>query len=391
MKIVMVSRYPQDPKKPRGGVESVTVNLANALAEMGGASVQVVTLEREISLVGETKSGGVQVRRLFRSRWPMMFDLSIGPSRRRLAAALNGIGPSIVHFHESWGLGAVPTPCAQVFTVHGFDSANLPADSGRFSWIRSQCWKLVEKRGFAAARHIISISPYVTRHLRKYTSAAIHEIDNPVDADFFSVERHEEPGRVLCVGWISPRKNTLMSVRAFAKASRAGHARKLIIAGSANDKQYLAQVQAEIASAGLGASVVFAGQLNRQQLKAELSLASVLLLPSLQENAPMAVSEAMAVGVPVITSNRCGMPYMVEDNRSGFLVEPQDETQIVEKLNRLLGDLELRREMGARGQKIAKERFHPSEVARRTLRVYQAAMGEGFQPCVVPVASRIGG
>ncbi len=376
MKIVMISRYPQQADKPRGGVEAVTVALANALAESGSDSVQVLTLERNQSTLGESTVSGIKVRRLLRSNWPFVLDLNFGPSRRRLAEAIEELEPSVVHFHETWGLGCIPTRGAQVFTVHGFDSANIPAGDGKFPWVRSKIWKLAETRGFARTKNIISISPYVTKQIRPYTCADIHEIDNPVDPGFFAVQRNEEAGRVLCVGWISPRKNTLGSVRAFAKAFHAGKAKKLVIAGTAPDKEYLATVQSEIAKEGLGANVEFPGQLDRQQLKAELARASVSLLPSLQENAPMAVSEAMAAGVPVITSNRCGMPYMVEDNKSGFLIEPADEPQIAERLTRLLGNAELRRSMAARSLEIAKERFHPTAVARKTMRVYQGIIDQ---------------
>src|SRR6185312_11247778 len=379
MKIILVSRYPQQADKPRGGIEAVTVILANALAECRGDSVQVMTLEREKSLLGQSKVGGMNVRRLRRSRWPLFLDINMGPSRRRLAAALREEEPAIVHFHETWGLGGIPMACPQVFTVHGFDSANIPAEAGRFPGLRSKLWKMVESKGFAKTKNIISISPYVTKQIRPYTDATIHEIDNPVDPDFFAVERKAEAGRVLCVGWINARKNTLGSVRAFAKAFKAGHARKLVIAGSAREQNYLDAVKAEIARESLEQHVEFLGQADRQKLKTQLGLASVLLLPSLQENAPMAISEAMAAGVPVIASNRCGMPYMVEDNRSGFLIEPDDVAQIADRLNRLLGSAELRRSMAARGREIAMARFHPAEVAQKTLRVYQS-LGEQSSP-----------
>lgn len=391
MKIVMVSRYPQQPAKPRGGVESVTVILANAIADLGEDSVKVVTLERDHSNLGDMKVAGMNVLRLPRSRWPQVLDMNMGPSRSRIKAAMKQLDPTIVHFHEAWGLGAIPAPCPQVFTLHGFDSANLIADEDRFSWIRSKLWRLAELKGLAQAKYMISISPYVTEQIRPHTKATIHEIDNPVDLGFFSIERKEEEGRVLTVGWISARKNTLMSVKAFAKSFHAGLARKLVIAGTSREEAYLASVKAEIAKQRLDDSVEFTGQLDRHQLKVELSRAAVSLLPSLQENAPMAVSEAMATGVPVITSDRCGMPYMVEDGKSGFLIEPDDEAQIVDRLNRVLGDAGLRRNLGARGQEIARSRFHPEEVARKTLRVYRSVLGErceSVEAAVVPHASR---
>lgn len=88
----------------------------------------------------------------------------------------------------------------------------------------------------------------------------------------------------------------------------------------------------------------------------------------------MGISEAMAAGVPVVTSNRCGMPYMVADGQSGFLVEPDDTADIARRLTQVLQDPALRESMGAAGRQIALERFHPDVVARRTREVYMQAI-----------------
>jgi glycosyltransferase involved in cell wall biosynthesis len=374
MKILFVSRYPERTDQPRGGVESVTVMLAEALAALDATEVHVLTLEHSTRERRSTNFGPVHVHRLPRSSWPMILDIHAGPGRRQLATVIDELAPDVVHFHETWGLGCVPTRCPQLFTVHGFDSANLPADAAKFSTVRSMIWRWAEKRGFAKTRHIVSISPYVTQQIRPHTSATIDEIENPVDRRFFEVQRREKPGRVLCVGWISARKNTLGSLRAFHRAFQLGAAQELIIGGTASDQEYLAMVKSEIARHGLDKQVHLVGQLNHHQLREELACASVLLLPSLQENAPMAVSEAMAAGVPVITSNRCGMPYMVEDGGSGFLVDPLRESQIADRLLQVLGDDALRSAMAVRSREIARARFHPSEVACKTMAAYERRM-----------------
>jgi glycosyltransferase involved in cell wall biosynthesis len=336
----------------------------------------VVTLDKHVPDTTIDQSNGVIIHRLHRSGWPQVVDIHAGPSRRRLELALREIDPDIIHWHETWGLGGIPVSCPQVFTIHGFDSANVLTEGRRFGWARSRLWKLVEARGFPRYRHIISISPYVRRQIEPLTESAIHDIDILVDSRFFSLLRREEHGRVLCVGWITPRKNTLMSVKAFGAALRAGCRGRLIIAGSTNDRDYDAEVKKTILSLGLTEHVEFAGQLNREQLAKELSRATLLLLPSLQENSPAAVAEAMAAGLPVITSNRCGMPYMVEDGKSGFLVDPLVESQVAEALIRLLQDNGLCRQMGSRARAIAEARFHPSNVAARTVRVYETVLRE---------------
>ena len=110
-----------------------------------------------------------------------------------------------------------------------------------------------------------------------------------------------------------------------------------------------------------------------ERIREELSQASVFALVSLEENSPMGIEEAMAAGVPVVTSNRCGMPYMVRHGESGFLVDPNDPVDIAYRLESILGDDVLREAMGKRSKTIAEDRFHPRIVARRTREVYLEA------------------
>ncbi|GMV98475.1 MAG: hypothetical protein AMXMBFR83_28250 [Phycisphaerae bacterium] len=116
------------------------------------------------------------------------------------------------------------------------------------------------------------------------------------------------------------------------------------------------------------------GVIDYGAILAELSQASVFALVSLEENSPMSIEEAMAAGVPVVASNRCGMPYLVRDGESGFLVNPHDPEEIARQLEQILEDEDLRIRMGTKGRQIALDRFHPEPVARRTREVYRQAV-----------------
>ena len=96
----------------------------------------------------------------------------------------------------------------------------------------------------------------------------------------------------------------------------------------------------------------------------------------------MAIAEAMAAGIPVIASNRCGMPYMIEDGRTGFLVDPESTEQIADRLVRLLASHELCCEMGEAGRRMALKRFHPLAVAEKTVAVYRQICGLNWKLCV---------
>jgi glycosyltransferase involved in cell wall biosynthesis len=88
----------------------------------------------------------------------------------------------------------------------------------------------------------------------------------------------------------------------------------------------------------------------------------------------MGIEEAMAVGVPVVTSNRCGMPYLVRHGETGFLVDPLDVEDVAEHLAAALRSPDLRQAMGDRCRTTARERFHPLAVAARTREVYRRAL-----------------
>lgn len=356
----------------------MTVILARALAQLGDLDVHVITLERNRPRMVVEQDGNVTVHRLPRSSWPEIIDIFTGPSRKRLIRYVRELRPDVLHTHETFGLALGRITVPHVFTVHGFDHANLLADSAKCAWARSRLWKVAERRGLRSHRHIVSITPYVRQMVEPLTNASIYDIDNPVDERFFRIIRQTEPGRILCVGWINERKNTLGSVEAFARiADRFAEAR-LVIAGEPKEEQaYFSQVKAAIQENRIRDRVELLGHISHVQLEQEMAKASVFLLPSRQENAPMAIAEAMAAGIPVIASNRCGMPYMVQEGETGFLIDPKSTEQIVDRLARLLGSEQLCREMAEAGRRVAMERFHPHAVAEKTRAVYRRICPNG--------------
>lgn len=371
MRIALFSRYPGDSERPKGGIESVTVVLAHALAQITDVDVHVVALEPRMPKVTVQRDRSVTVHRLPGSRWPQILDILVGPGRKRLIGYIRELNPDILHTHETYGLALGSISIPHVFTLHGFDHANLVADSARFAWMRSLLWRMVERRSIAAQKHIISITPYVRTMIEPLTRASIYDIDNPVDERFFEATGHTQLGRILCVGWVNARKNTLGSVEAFAQIAGRYPQARLVIGGEAKEAEYLERVRKSIERHGISEKVDMLGHVNHAQLMEELGKASVFLLPSRQENSPMAIAEAMAAGIPVIASNRCGMPYMVREGQTGLLIDPESTEQIAECMHQLLASPETARQMGQAGRRLAFERFHPRAVAEKTVDVYK--------------------
>ena len=288
---------------------------------------------------------------------------------------LDALQPDIVHYHETYGLVPGRMRIPSVFTVHGFDHLNVVADNERFARSRAFLWHHVERFGLARHRHVISIIPYVRAMIQPMTTAAIYDIDNPVDEAFFTIQRRERPGRLLYVGTICERKDTLAAVRAVAIAVKNSIPATLEIAGGPLEGPYFDKVNAFITDNHLEGCVTFLGHASPELVRQKLAEASALVLPSWQENAPMAIAEAMAAGVPVLSSNCCGMPYMVEEGETGYLVAPGDCVALADRISHLISNEPLRKRMGEAACATALQRFHPNIVATKTYHVYLKVAG----------------
>ena len=373
LRLAVVTQYPRDPDRPRGGVEAVSANLVRALARLPDLEVVVVTSEAGLARPEVETIDGTSIHRLpWTSR--RILREATGPGRKQMHRYLTGLRPDVIHSHDVYGLMVQGLPVPRVFTVHGFIHADTLVSGERLPRLRSWLWKILETRGWADQHHVISISPYVRERLTGYVRGRIHDIENPVGESFFDVERREEPGTVFCAGLIERRKNTLVLVEALARLRARGVWARLRLAGATREADYARRVIERIAASGLADHVDWLGSLTSAAVREELARASVFALVSLEENAPMGIAEAMAAGVPVLASDRCGMPYMVREGESGHLVDPLDVEGIADHLAALLGDPARARRMGEEGRTLARGRFHPDVVARRTLEVYREAL-----------------
>lgn len=147
---------------------------------------------------------------------------------------------------------------------------------------------------------------------------------------------------VLHVGAIQKRKNLSRLVRAFT-AMPPGW--RLVLAGSCGFGA--AEVLEEIARSPRRADIDLTGYVSPERLAELYSQASILAFPSLDEGFGMPVLEAMAYGLPVITSNRSALPEVAGD--AAILVDPLDEEQLAWALRELASNQELRLQLAQQG------------------------------------------
>lgn len=373
MRIAIVSPFPELPNIFQGGVEAVACVLAKGLNSVGNNDIHVIApTSKALSSIEERE--GLTLHWLPSGKLPGFMSYW-SCSRQRIHKLLRELNPDIAHFHgyAGWTLGY---DAPYVFTVHGIAERDTDHQGGRLVKLRRTVFAAVERLGRRRSPHTIVISPYVLDQIGSQIRGKRYAIENPVDGDVFEVRRNCQLPQVLYVGQINKRKNVAGLIKAFAVLKAQSPQATLRIVGELNHVNYVADCQRLVSEYGLHESVRFLGKADRAKLLDELSQAACLALVSRQETAPIIVEEAMAAGVPVVASKLCGLPYLIEHGRTGFLVDPDDHTQIAEAIKLLLSNAQLTNEMGERARTIARSRFHAHAVARRTLALYQEVLGE---------------
>lgn len=179
------------------------------------------------------------------------------------------------------------------------------------------------------------------------------------------------PGYILHVGTIEPRKNLGMLIEAYARVrSRAASPPRLVLAGAAGWRS--GEVFAQVESLGLGHDVEFLGWVPTEMLPALYHGAVFFVYPSLYEGFGLPPLEAMACGVPVVTSDTSALPEIVGD--AGLLIPPHDVPAWADAMVELLVDADRRAALSARGLARARA-FSWERAAGETLRVYHGAQG----------------
>jgi len=171
------------------------------------------------------------------------------------------------------------------------------------------------------------------------------------------------------IGALEKRKGHSMLLDALILL-RAGYGPfRCFIAGAGSQREQLA---AQVRELGLEGRVLLTGSVeDPRQL---LSALDVFVFPSLKEGLGVALMEAMACGVAPVASRVGGIPELIENGRSGLLVEPANPLEIARGLERVMGAPDVRRELGAAARARMVESFSMTAMAAQTIALYRACL-----------------
>ena len=198
----------------------------------------------------------------------------------------------------------------------------------------------------------VTISEFNRRYLAQRIPEAgaerlrvIHCGIEPAIMPFHVAGRESDPPLVLAVGRLDPIKGFADLVEACRDLRDRGTTFQCDIIG---DGPLRVDLQQRIDAAGLSGTVRLLGARKQEDVRGLLDRATIFVLPAVvtpqgdRDGIPVALMEAMASGAPVVSTRVSGIPELVEDERCGLLVEPNDPQSLADAMQRLLADRDLR-------------------------------------------------
>lgn len=171
---------------------------------------------------------------------------------------------------------------------------------------------------------------------------------------------------VLFMGRLGKRKGTYDLLPAFGRAIEKIPDLHLILGGDGD----VDEVRKMVSEMGLQEHVTVPGWISGDEKARIFKSCDIYVLPSYNEGLPGSILEAMAVGVPIISTPVGGIPEAVLENRNGFLINPGDVDTLYEKIVALGQNKDLRETMGMESQKIIKEKFEIKSIVGRLGEIY---------------------
>jgi glycosyltransferase involved in cell wall biosynthesis len=376
MTVGMLGPWPEASGPLGGGVEAVVATLAQSLAATPNVSVHVVTLGHPARTWSE---GALTISQVGLQRALRNVTFS-APDRLRLARAAWRLRPDIVHAHglPDYGYAATRLGVPHVVSVHGVPADEAPHVKGALNRFRWWTLSVRSTQCLVRARHLTVPTEYARERMRGQTHAAIHLVENPVDEEFFvNTNPASDPGPpiLLCVSRLIPLKRIEDVIDSFAHIVQQIPDVHLEIAG-AGDAAYTDEMRRRAAALPVPNRVRFLGFVEPQALAAVVRRARLLLHTSAQENAPVAIEQALAAGVPVVAAHVGGIPSIVRHGETGFLVPVGNAQGLAEHACTLLTNAAQYAAFSAAARADARQRFHPRSVAAKILTLYDSIVRE---------------
>lgn len=233
-----------------------------------------------------------------------------------------------------------------------------------------------------AARYLVTVTDYNRQHIERTIPGARGKVVTlptglPLDAlDSRHKPNTVEPPLILAVGRLVPKKGFACLVDALNLLRSRGASFRCLVIGDGPER---ARLEARASACGLAQHVEFAGAQPNAEVERRLAEASIFALPCTiardgdRDGLPHSIMEAMAAGVPVVTTRLAGIPELVVHERTGLLVDPDAPDQLADAIGRLLSDPDEARRLADAARIRVREHCSLPRIADRLRELFVSA------------------
>jgi glycosyltransferase involved in cell wall biosynthesis len=294
----------------------------------------------------------------------------------RLSRALSHLTPNDLFFSPGYNTPLL-CPSPFIFTIHDLSHVYCPENS---SPLIQLYYATIMKRACRRAATILTVSEFTRSQIVEWSGVPAEKVINVscgVDAAYQpGGDQYAVPHPyLLCVSNRKPHKNEFRIIEAFAKAHLDAQIHLVFTGEPAED------LKRWIDRHTLTSRVDFLGVVPEEKLPSLYRGARALIFPSLYEGFALPVLEAMACGVPVVTSNVTAMPETAGD--AALLVDPTSVEQISAAINQIVSDAALRSQLREKGLARAAQFSWIKTVGRSLAQIHRAIPKE--KPLMMPV------
>ncbi|MBN2012317.1 glycosyltransferase family 4 protein [candidate division KSB1 bacterium] len=351
-------------------------NTAYYLSQITGNEVHLITMNGEVNADQHLKRNGLHFHFLkstpLYKKLPTLFESNTW----KMHDFLNELQPDIVNGQHTLrdAYFAVTSTFPSVITPRGLVDDWYNVKKVKAPIIQKYWELLLEQRAIKRARNVICISPVVRQYFEEHhLSATLFDIENPVNINFFSTNgAHRNLKKFAFVGGLGERKRALDAVKAVISVNSA----ELDLIYHNEGSEAEAELKQYVRQQNAAGRIHFVGYIPNANLHSKLRESIGLILPTSAECAPMSISEAMASGLLILATNVDGIPYMINDEITGYLFESGDVSTLATKIETILRDPQRALEMANNAKIVAEQRWHPELITSQTMHAYRNIIRE---------------
>lgn len=380
MRIIQIAPYPQSSLHIHGGVEASVYGLAQ---EQGYANeVHVFDIPR---IGGERKvvqDGRVMVHRYCNEGNRQFQTIRLV---NRMVNDICALSPDVCHVHGtglfSWQMYRRLRYKKQkvVVTIHGLvcvEKRKMLRKGITLKRVMQFFYQgMVEILFLSRLPFAIVDTVYVKEKVSRYPLCRKPEmfiIPQGINDSYFTIKCSVNSRILLSVGVISERKGHLLTLKAFERVREAGMEIMLVIAGSVADKIYYQKLQRAIEKSNFRNYITLCTDVSDKELKELFQSAHLFVLHTEEESQGIVFAEAMATGMPIVSTIVGGVPYVIEGGVTGLLSEYGNVESFANHMALLMNDDNLWQSFSTSARE-ASNMYHWSVICKKISEIYKMA------------------